>query len=325
MAEKDVSRRYDELAARQHGVVGVRQLYELGLSDDWVASRVSEGWLHRVHRGVYAVGNPRLSARGHWMAAVVACGPSALLSHRSAAALWGLVKPNIALPAEETHVSVTARGNRSRAGIALHRRELTDADRTEREGIPVTGVELTLLDLGTDVRGRPLERAIDEAVHRGLLTESAIELALDRFAGRRGAGALRTALDLRGGVSTRTRSELEERFLALCRSHHLPQPVFNAPLHGLTVDCLWAEARLVVELDGQRSHATRRAFQADRDRDSLLAVHGYVTLRFTWHDVTQRPAVVAHRLRQVLAGRSEARGVTDGFLGSGPSKTSLSG
>lgn len=126
---------------------------------------------------------------------------------------------------------------------------------------------------------------------------------MERHRGEPGVGPLQKVLESHLIGSTVTRSELEERFLALCRSHRLPQPLVNAPLYDLTVDFLWAEAKLVVEVDGRGTHATRRAFQDDRDRDSLLAVHGYQTLRFTWLDVTRRPGVVAHRLRKVLADR----------------------
>jgi very-short-patch-repair endonuclease len=305
MTEENVSQRYDELAARQHGVVGVRQLYELGLSDDWVGRRVGAGWLHRVHRGVYAVGNPRLSARGLFMAAALACGPTAVISHSSAAALSGIVNLKVARPTEKVHVSVTARGGRSRPGLALHRRDLSSGDVTTQDGIPVTTVGLTLLDLAGQVRGRALERAAQRAIYLGLIREAGIDEVLGLRGGQRGARELRRAIGSSAGGRARTRLELERRFLALCSKHRLPQPLVNAPVHGLTVDFVWEAAKLVVETDGRGSHATRRAFQDDRDRDSLLAAHGYLTLRFTWFDVTRRPGVVAHRLRRVLAARTE--------------------
>jgi very-short-patch-repair endonuclease len=119
--------------------------------------------------------------------------------------------------------------------------------------------------------------------------------------GRAGAGALRDLLREHRLGSTATRNDFEESFLSLCRRHRLPQPAANVPLLDYVADFLWPRARLVVELDGRATHGTRRAFQADRDRDGRLAVAGYRVLRFTWWDLTHRPAVVADRVRRMLS------------------------
>jgi very-short-patch-repair endonuclease len=201
-------------------------------------------------------------------------------------------------------VTVPGSGTRcGRGGVIVHRsKSLTPDELGTQEGIPVTAPARTLLDLATQIQGRALERAVDEAERLRLCGIRDLELALDRHRGESGAGALGRVVRERTGP-TPTRRELEERFLRLVKRHRLPQPLVNAPLHGLTVDFLWEAAKLVVEVDGRGSHDTHRGFQDDRDRDSLLAVHGYLALRFTWFDVTKRPAVVAYRVRQVLRDR----------------------
>ena len=162
----------------------------------------------------------------------------------------------------------------------------------------------TILDLAAFLPRRQLERAIDEAERLNICTEDDLDEIVSAHFGRAGAGALRAVLDDHRAGSTATRNEFEERFLALCRRHRLPQPDVNVPLLDYVVDFLWPQARLVVELDGRATHGTRRAFQADRDRDGRLAVAGYRVLRFTWFDVTRRPAVVADRVRRMLATRA---------------------
>jgi hypothetical protein len=298
------------VAARQHGVVGARQLYALGLSADQVAGRARAGWLHRVHRGVYAVGHSRLSRRGRWMAAVLACGPGAVLSHLTAALLWGLRPPHAASGGTRPiDVTIpTSAGRTSRVGIRIHRAPgLSDSETSRRDGLPVTSPARTILDLARVLPRRSLERAIDEGERLRLCGVAELEAIATVHSGQgptgSAAAALAAVLSSHAVGSTLTRSELEERFLALCRERGLPAPLVNAPLFGLTVDFHWPTESVVVEVDGHESHGTRRAFQDDRDRDSLLAAHGVRTLRFTWWDVTARPAVVADRLKRVLGRR----------------------
>jgi len=262
--------------------------------------------MHPILHGVWAVGHPRLTTEGRWMAAVLAVSHDvdpagvplvAALSHASAAALLRIHSKG----EERIHVTVKTAGGRGHPALTVHRRPGVRAEDLGRSrGIPVTSPELTLIDLATLVSGRELERAVDEAHRRGLIDERALRRALVRNRGRRGVARLGRVVREHEIGSTVTRSRLEELMLELCRRHDLPTPGVNVELHGFTVDMLWPAERLVVELDGRATHATPAAFQRDRDRDGALSALGYATLRFTWWDLTRRPAVVAHRLRRTL-------------------------
>jgi very-short-patch-repair endonuclease len=287
------------LAEKQHGVITASQLYSLGLSETQVRKQAMKGWLHRVHRGVYTIGRARLDDEGRWMAAVLACGCGSVLSHQAAGELWGLRRRRKERAAD-VMIPRTS-GRRPRAGISVHRATtLRLEERTLHRRIPVTTPARTILDLATNLPQRQLERAVDEADRLGLCTEEDLDEIVGVHFGRAGAGALRALLNEHRAGSTATRNDFEERFLALCRSYRIPQPEVNVPLFDYILDFFWQEARLIVELDGRATHGTRRAFQEDRDRDGRLAVAGYRVLRFTWWDVTRRPAVVADRVRRML-------------------------
>jgi very-short-patch-repair endonuclease len=238
------------------------------------------------------------------MAAVLACGKSAVLSHEAAAELWeirqsrggshGRTQIDITIPSE--------RGARGRPGVVVHRvPSLRREEMAIRYAIPVTSPGRTLLDLATMLPRRQLERAMDEAERLNLCTEDDLGEIVHAHFGRAGAGALGDLIREHHAGSTATRNDFEELFLALCRDRRLPQPEVNVSLLDYVVDFMWPSARLIVEVDGRATHATRRAFQEDRDRDGRLAVAGYRVLRFTWWDVTRRPAVVADRVRRLLA------------------------
>ncbi len=233
------------------------------------------------------------------MAAVLACGDGAALSHAAAAALWRIRPPGDG-PVDVTVPTLSGRSRR--AGIIVHRSgTLVAADTERRQGIAVTAPARTIADLArSGLTGRPLERAVDEAERLRICDDQALRAALARCPSGAGCAALRRLLEQHAIGSTLTRSELEERFLALMRDRGLPAPLVNVGVLGLTVDFLWPRADLIAELDGRAGHDTRRGFQDDRDRDSLLAAHGYRTLRFTWWDVSRRPAIVADRVRRVL-------------------------
>jgi very-short-patch-repair endonuclease len=224
----------------------------------------------------------------------------AVLSHQTAGELWELRRRkgdgapvDVAIPRR--------RGGRPRRGVLLHRLPTLSADEvTTRQGISVTSPSRTILDLATTLPRRQLERAIDEAERLNICTEGDLEEIARGHFGRAGAGSLGILIREHRAGSTATRNDFEERFLALCRRHHLPQPEVNAPLLDYVVDFFWRDAKLIVEVDGRATHDTRRAFQADRDRDGRLAVAGYRVLRFTWWDVTRRSAVVADRVRRLL-------------------------
>jgi very-short-patch-repair endonuclease len=291
------------LAARQHGIVSVAQLQALGLGQRGAQLRAANGRLHRIYRGVYAVGHAALTPNGRRLAAVLACGQGAVLSHRSAAAAWGL------RPASGARFDITTPRPRKTAppGVDLHlARKLDPDDVGELDRIPITSMARTLVDLAGVVPAAALERAVHQAEVLRLLDVAAVESALARARNRRGTRRLRAVLAEPSPGSTR--SALEERFLALCRGSRLPLPRLNhhlaIPRGLIEVDAYWPAAGLVVELDGAAAHRTARAFHADRRRDAALAAEGYLVIRLTWERVTREPAGVVDELRRVLARRS---------------------
>jgi putative AbiEi antitoxin of type IV toxin-antitoxin system/uncharacterized protein DUF559 len=286
------------LAARQHGVVSLAQLGALGLSPRAASYRVEAGRLHRLHRGVFAVGHPGVGAHGLRLAAVLACGPDAVLSHTTAAAVWGMRPTARAL----IDVTTTASGGRTAPrGVGLHRTRRLHEDDVARVGVlPLTAVPRTLVDLAGVLSPHRLERALHEAEVLRLLDVHAVHAAAARVPTRRGLATLRALL--KSTSPGHTRSELESRFLALCRSAGLV-PRLNVRLFGHEVDALFPAERVVVELDGQASHHTHRAFHRDRRRDAALAAQGHLTVRLTWDRVTGEPHAVARELARILAAR----------------------
>jgi very-short-patch-repair endonuclease len=244
---------------------------------------------------VYALSHQPLTREGRWLAAVLACGPGAVLSHGDAAMHFELI------PYEPGPVHVTVprdSGGRSRPGIVVHRRDLGGGDSTVRDGIPVTIVTRTLLDLAPSLPRRSLERAIDEAIYLKKATESTLLGALERNVRRPGARAMRGALARYQSGTTRTETPLEELILALCRDHGLPEPICQAEILGYRVDFYWPRHKLIVETDGWVSHSDRRSFEEDRERDMILRAAGYrPPLRVTHRLLTRRPGAVAQSLR----------------------------
>jgi Protein of unknown function (DUF559)/Transcriptional regulator, AbiEi antitoxin len=296
----DLERSIAALAERQHGVVALSQLVVLGLSPKAVRGRARAGRLHRVHHGVYAVGHPLLTAEGRWIAAVLACGDGALLSHRSAAVLWGLREGGGA----RVDVTTTRRVGRRRTGIRVHwRPSPCHTDAGSCRGVPCTSVARTLLDLAAILPARDLEKACDRAEQLRIFNGRAIDELLARVPGTRGTRCLRAVLSELNPQGPLTSTEIERLMLALCKAHPLPQPVVNGWIQldgiGLSPDFLWPAAKLIVETDGG-THRTRKAFEADRRRDQLLAEAGYTTLRFTWRQLTREPERVARTITAVL-------------------------
>ena len=285
-------------------MVSREQLSASGVTRTMVERRVRDGRLRRLHRGVYAVGHDRLRAEGRWLAAVLACGPGALLSHRSAAALHG-VRPVGAGAIEVSTVWHRASGD----GIRVHgRRRLAPEDREVALGVPVTSVARTLVDLADVLRPEQLRSALVRAEDQRSADVRQIEQALARLRGRTGRGhaALRAALDeLRERRGGRTRSDLEELFLALVARADLPRPRTNvwmpAPTGGgVEVDALWRAERVAVELDSWRHHRDRDAFERDRRKANALLLAGWSVLRFTYIDVTRRSDETAALLGAAL-------------------------
>ena len=231
------------------------------------------------------------------MAAVLALGEDAVLSHATAADLWGLRRSGSAA----IDVTISSRaGHERRQGVRLHRAPLPPSEVTRRNGFPVTTPARTLLDLGAVVGLRAVERALDEAERLNVLHRRALDAVLAANGNRSGRAKLAAVVAGHRAGSTLTRSELEERFLALCRAHSLPSPAVNARMGRYVVDFLWRERRLIVETDGRASHGTRAAFERDRARDARLTVAGYRVVRFTYRQVAEEGAAVAGLLRSLL-------------------------
>jgi hypothetical protein len=307
MAAEGRTRRLDlavaALAERQHGVVAWAQLVGLGMSRDELRTRVAAGRLHRLHRAVYGVVGPRLlRIEGYWLAAVLAVGDGAALSHLSAAALWDL------MPATARASDVTVERNvKRRAGIRLHCvRSLPDAHITTRNAVPCTTVARTILDVAGVVSPRLLERVLGQAEVLQLYDRKAIEAVLASHPRRPGSRTLRTLLGGPDPSTTLTRSSMEERFLALCDRAGLPRPECNLPFTlpdgtEIAIDAYWSSAALAVELDSRRFHSSWRAQVRDRRRDAQLVLAGLKLLRFTEGDLTSGANVTIALLRDLLS------------------------
>jgi very-short-patch-repair endonuclease len=292
-----VGRALARLAAKQHGVVSVGQLRELGLDASATRRRVVGGQLHPLHRGVYAVGHKVLKVHGIYMAAVLACGEGSALSHRSAAHLWDL------RPSPEKVTVTVPRQRAGPSGIQVHQaRTLDDADMTSRNGIPVTSLARTLLDLAGILSSRELKRAIDQAERLQLFDLAAVDDVVARARGRRGARALRRAVA--AWRPRHTRRELEARFAELVERADLLRPLFNVFVDSgrsrHEVDAFWLSRRLVVELDGFDYHRTRADHERDSAKTADLELAGFRVVRLTWDDVTIRRRETERRLRSLL-------------------------
>lgn len=295
--------RIAELADTQHGVVARRQLLALGIGPEAIKVRLRAGRLHRIHAGVYSVGHRVLSREARWMAAVLFCGRGAVLSHRSAAALWGIRRPTSG-PVEVT----TGSKSRSRGSIRRHYSALPADEVTKHDGIRVTTVPRTIFDLAADAGADAAESALRQAEYLRLHDRLSLPHLLDRYPGRRGSRAVRDCLARRRETGGRARSWLEEVFLPFLDRHGLPRPArLNASIEvqgrRFEVDCHWPRLRAVVELDGFAAHGTRAAFRADRFRDRKLRVGDYRFMRLAPEQLEDEPAEVAADLRVLLRAR----------------------
>jgi len=262
------------IAFAQHGVVTHEQLLRAGLTPRRIASWVQRGRLIRVHRGVYAVGHLPPSPHARAMAALLACGPTAVLSHRSAARLWGLIR-------YDGPIEVTAANTRRRRGVIVHRHRLTETDVTRHWDLPVTTPARTLTDLTGALPAAALTRAVNDARLHNLLN-------VDDLPPR-----------LRNGQTARpTRSAFEDAFLEFVRRHRLPTPEVNTVVAGYEVDMLWPPQRLIAELDG---HQHDWQFETDREKDADLLAAGHRVVRVTWDRLNDQPVKEAARFRALLA------------------------
>jgi very-short-patch-repair endonuclease len=272
-----------DVAGKQYGVVARRQL---PIGQDAIDHRCRSGQLHRVHRGVYAVGHRGLGQEARWLAAVLACGETAVLSHRSAAALWGIRFGELFRP------EVTTGHDQRQPAITTHRGRLAPGDRTVHRGIPTTSPSRTLVDLARLLDRDELIRALKETMVRRLYDAKALEDALRRRPSK-------TLADLLIEVSV-TQSMLEDRFLAMCTRHRLPAPRTQHRIGAKSYDFAWPQHRVVAETDSWLAHANQISFQADRTQSNALQLAGWLVLRFTWADLTRRSRSTAAVVRRAL-------------------------
>lgn len=314
------------LAAPQHGIVTRRQLLAEKLPSHAIDNRVRDGRLVVLYRGVYRVPGPVVDRYEREMAAVLACGHEAVLSHGSAIRLWALGRaprggraaprpdpaPNLRRP-DPAHgpvieVSVVDAYRRPGPSVRVHRLVRLDSeDRATAHGIPVTAPARTILDFATTATAREVERAVARAEREGLAGRDDVAGVVVRYRHAPGAAMVRAVL-ARGDAPAFTRSEAEERFLALVRRARLPAARSNVVVEGHEVDFLWSAARLVVEVDGAEWHARPGAFERDRRRDAILLAAGYRVMRVTWRQLHDEPESLLVRLARSLttpgAGRT---------------------
>lgn len=286
------------LARRQHFVLTRQQLLGLGFHPDAIRHRVEVGRLHSVHAGVYAVGRRELSRLGELMAAVLACGQDAVLSHVAAAELWGLVAWG------RLEVMVSPGRAPRRPGIVSHRTTIAREHTALRHGIPVTTPARTLVDIAPYLQQHQLERAVNEADRLDLIDPERLRESLGAMKGVRGVATLRTLLDRR--TFTLTDSVLERRFMPIATAAGLPEPLTQQWVNGFRVDFFWPELGLVVETDGLRYHRTPAQQARAHVRDQAHFASGLLPLRFTHAQVTYEQEYVLATLRSV-AKRSAPR------------------
>jgi very-short-patch-repair endonuclease len=300
LASTDRERAIVDLVRRQQGVLTHAQLTSLNVGRRTINRWLACGRLRSVHRDVYAFGPQPLTKRGKWLAAVLALGPRAFLSHRSAAALWGLA-------GDRPRVDVNApRGRQVRpgraSGIKVHRCKFEPDEVTMRDRIPVSTVARTLFDFAEWSQPHELKSAWDEASRLKLLRVPEVAMVYERGLGRRRARRqIRPFFQAEQRHVEDTASPLEDRFAAFVVAHRLPPPQTNVLVDGDEIDALWPEARLIVELDSWEFHAHRAAFEKDRDRDTDHLLAGYRTIRVTHRRLSEEPDRLAAQIRALLA------------------------
>jgi len=285
------------LAAKQHRVAARWQLKKCGLGPKAIRHRVNTRRLQEIHDDVFALGPGKLTRAGFLIAAVLACGKGAVLSHLTAAVHWGLIRSASAA----IHITVPRRKKPEVDGVTVHlTRQLTSADWTIKDGLPVTSVARTLMDLAGVLGSRELIKAIEMAEKRRIFDLRAVEEILERSRGRRGAKALRAALAELNGEPPDTRSPLEDEFVDFCRERHIPPPQLNVVVAGFCVDAAWPDRKVVVELDSRTHHSGVHAFEEDRKRDAKLQVAGHRIIRVTRHRLRHEPEDLDADLRCLL-------------------------
>ncbi len=280
------------IAATQWGVVSIAQLITCGLSTSAIGRWVAIGWLHPIHRGVYAFGNPSVPLEGLLVAALFHAAPSVALSHTTATWWWGLI-PH---PPELIEV-VSLNDAGSSTGVKVRHPRHVEAIRHRR--LPVTTIPQTLLDFASQAAPDPLRLALAEADYRGLLNVAAIKAVLGR--GKPGSAKLRRALAAHEPKYAWTRSRLERAFLALCRRYGIPLPEVNVYIGDWLVDAVWKNQRVIVELDGYHGHRSHGQLERDHRRDLELRAAGWIVIRYTETQIAQDGVAVARDLLALLS------------------------
>jgi hypothetical protein len=282
-----------DLARRQHGHVARRQLLELGVRHGLIRGRLASGAWVTVHAGVYCIGPRRNDPVSRAAAAVLACGPGAVLSHASAASLWEFL-PQWSFPLE-----VTAERRHERPGITSHRcPSLQPRDTTRQRGVPTTTRARTILDLAPRLTHKQLTRLVNDALRERDLRPAALKDVLERNRYHPGARLLRPFLE---SPHNPTNSPFEDDFLAFCQKYGLPRPEVNFPFNGRKLDAFFPEHGVIVECDGWHFHKDREAFENDRERDADHLDHGLITVRITETRLKQTPDREATRLKRLLS------------------------
>jgi hypothetical protein len=294
MTADDTAAKVAAIATRQHGIATRAQLRDAGWSDGQIDNRLARGYLIPVRRGVLAVGHGSLTQHSQWIAAVLCAGPRAVLSHRSAAALWGL-------SSGRPEIEVTRPSNGChRRGLTVHStRFLPEAHRTKVDGIPVTTVARTLIDIAATESPRALDDRLSAARRLGRLDCGHLRRTIESMPSRAGLPELSARLKLFERYRAVTRSELETRFLRLCAEAGIPLPEADVELGAIVVDFLWRSQRLIVELDSHQFH--RHRFDEDRGRDLGNLVNGYRTVRVTYRMMETESGRLVASLRRLLA------------------------
>lgn len=286
------------VATRQHGVVSIRQLEHFGFGRSSVHREVVAGRLHRLHRGVYAVGHESLSWHGHCLAAVLANSPC-VAGHFSAGWLWGLLRSR---PSGRFHLTAP-HPRHAKSDFVVHHATLADEDRDLVDGIPVTSLARTHLDLATKRTRAQVGRSLKRSEDLNQLDLRDLESVLERCGNHPGRGTLRAALDIYEPDPAVTRSDLERHFRALARGAGLPPPSMNFVVAGYELDAYWPEARFAVELDVFETHGTRASFEEDRVRQEELLLIGVEMIRVTGPRLKREPETVIERVRTLLERR----------------------
>jgi very-short-patch-repair endonuclease len=297
-------REIGQIAARQRALITRSQLTSLGLSRAAIDHAIVRGRLHRRHHAVYSLVPFRaLPPLATELAAILACGEGALLSHHSAAAVWGI------RPSFDGLIHVTAIGRdagRDRGGIRAHRVSSLDPRDIRRfQEIPITSPARALLDITPDLSDREVERALDEALIRRLVSHAAVKAVLAAYPNRRGVARLRALADP-GRPTSETRSGGEEALLALLRRGDIPAPEVNALVGGYVADFVWREQQVIVELDGYDYHRGRAAFERDHERDAVHDRMGFLVIRVTGRQLSREPEAILVRVATALARRAAA-------------------